>query len=52
MTAITKVSDITWQDMADYLRLIETTEIDIKMPTQEFQDTFEWWATDKKNRGN
>ena len=33
MTVISKVSEISWQDIADYLRLVEPTEDDINFIT-------------------
>lgn len=33
MTVISKVSEIGWQDIADYLRLVEPTEDDINFIT-------------------
>lgn len=44
MTAITKVSDITWQDLADYLRLIEPTEIDINFITSALESAKDFIA--------
>lgn len=44
MTAITKVSDITWQDLADYLRLIEPTENDINFITAALESAKDFIA--------